>query len=394
MWSDLNEMSSFDDADRMLVEIERASRELEALKARAIAEVRRRGLYQCNGHIRLTGWLRSVVNISSIEAHRLDRLAKLVDSYPTIGRLMTDGTLGTAQANRLATAHANRRVAWSFPAFVDLLVDHAVRLPFDDFAQVVDHWQRLADADGTHRHAELVHESRDATVNVVGDTTYVDARVGNLQGTLIAEVFNRYLQRELDRDVAERDALGLTLDADLPRTPSQRRADALVAVFSAAAAGLPITIEPLVNIVIDAATFEAALHAVSTGETLPSLAGTPDTLRRRRCHSTAGYLIDPIDAAIAALTSHVRRVVVDSNSVVIDLGRRTRLFTGASRDAVFLRRRRCIWPGCHISSCEVDHRVPWSEGGTTSLTTVTRCADGTTSSRPPVTEPCSTEIRG
>jgi len=359
-------MSTSDDAALLLAEIERATRELEAIKATAVAEVRRRGLHQCDGHIRLTGWLRTVVNMPSGEANRLDRLARFVDSYPKAGHLLTDGLLGVSQAHRLAAAHANRRVAWSFPEFVDLLVDNAVRLPFDDFAQVIDHWQRLADADGTHRHTELVHEGRDARVNVVGDTTFVDAHVGNLHGTLIAEVFDQYVQRELDRDIAERDARGLAPDADLPRTPGQRRADALVAVFTAAAAGLPISIEPLVNVVIDAATFEAALHAVSTGETLPSLAGTPDTLRHRRCHSTAGLPIDPIDAVISALTGHVRRVVIDSNSVVIDLGRRSRLFTGASRDAVFLRRRRCIWPGCHVSSCEADHRVPWSEGGTTS----------------------------
>lgn len=359
-------MTTSSDAARVLADIERTARQLEAVKASAVARIRRDDLHKCDGHIRLSGWLRTVVNMPSAEANRLERLAALVTAHPQVGHRLGDGTLGVAQAHRLAVAHANRRVAWSFPSFVDLLVDNAMRLPFDDFSQVIDHWQRLADADGAHRHAELVHDGRDATIHTIGDTTFVDAHIGTLHGTLVTEVFEHFLRRELDRDIAERDAHGSRPGADLPRTPAQRRADALVAVFTAAAGRLPSGIEPLVNIVIDAATFEAALDAIATGDPLPPLAGTPATLRHRRCHSTAGHPIDPIDAATAAITGHARRVVIDSTSTVIDLGRRTRLFTGAAREAVFLRRRRCIWPGCHTTMCEADHRVAWVDGGTTS----------------------------
>lgn len=364
--SKFRSMRTSDDAAALLVDIEQQMRQLEALRSQVLSEVRVHGLYQTDGHMRVSGWLRTVVNLPVSEANRADRLSKLVAAYPKVAEEMTAGRLGIAQAGRLASAHANRRTAWSFPSFFDLLLEKAEQLPFEDFRQVVDHWERLADADGTHRHAEMVHESRDANISVVGDSTFVDAHVGNMHGTLIKEVFERFYQRELDRDIAERDALGLTLDTELPRTAPQRRADALVAVFAAAAGQLPTSIEPLVNIVIDAETFESALQAVATGRELTSLAGRPETLHRRRCHSTAGYPIDPVDATVSAITSQVRRVVVDSKSVVIDLGRRSRLFTGASREAVFLRGRRCIWPGCWVSMCEADHRVPWAEGGTTS----------------------------
>ena len=66
------------------------------------------------------------------------------------------------------------------------------------------------------------------------------------------------------------------------------------------------------------------------------------------------------------MIGHVRRVVMSSPSTVIDLGRKSRLFTGSSREAIFLRRRKCIWPGCSALTCEADHRTPWAEGGTTS----------------------------
>jgi hypothetical protein len=56
----------------------------------------------------------------------------------------------------------------------------------------------------------------------------------------------------------------------------------------------------------------------------------------------------------AALTGHVRRVVFDVAGVVIDLGRRSRLFTGSSRDAVMLGDRWCLWPGCDQRSGRPD----------------------------------------
>jgi 5-methylcytosine-specific restriction endonuclease McrA len=76
--------------------------------------------------------------------------------------------------------------------------------------------------------------------------------------------------------------------------------------------------------------------------------------------------MDPIAAVTLSLLGHVRRVVMGTSSTVIDLGRRSRLFTGTSREAIFLRGRRCIWPGCGLPHTQIDHLTPWSEGGATS----------------------------
>ena len=63
------------------------------------------------------------------------------------------------------------------------------------------------------------------------------------------------------------------------------------------------------------------------------------------------------DVLRAALAGHVRRTVVDSDRVVIDLGRRQRLFTGNARQAAKLLVRRCEHVGCELPGdwCEVDH---------------------------------------
>jgi hypothetical protein len=61
-------------------------------------------------------------------------------------------------------------------------------------------------------------------------------------------------------------------------------------------------------------------------------------------------------------------VVLDGAGVVVDMGRKQRLFTGALRDAVLFGSRRCTWCGCNVpgSVCQADHVLPWSNAGPTS----------------------------
>jgi hypothetical protein len=54
--------------------------------------------------------------------------------------------------------------------------------------------------------------------------------------------------------------------------------------------------------------------------------------------------------------------------VVLDMGRRRRLFTGPQREAVLLAAGKCGHPGCGLPGhlCQADHVVPASRGGPTS----------------------------
>lgn len=86
-----------------------------------------------------------------------------------------------------------------------------------------------------------------------------------------------------------------------------------------------------------------------------------------RCSTLDGHTVDPTETVLAALTGHVRRVVVGAAGVVIDLGRRSRCFTGPAQLAVRLGSTHCVWPGCHVpvSHCQTDHLVGWRGGGRT-----------------------------
>ncbi len=65
---------------------------------------------------------------------------------------------------------------------------------------------------------------------------------------------------------------------------------------------------------------------------------TPDTRRFRNvvCRTQSGRRLHPDDTVNMALVGHIRRVVYDTSGTVIDLGRRSRLFSGSARDAVML----------------------------------------------------------
>jgi hypothetical protein len=68
----------------------------------------------------------------------------------------------------------------------------------------------------------------------------------------------------------------------------------------------------------------------------------------------------------------VERAVFDGPDRVMTVGH-TRLFTGALRRAVEVRDRHCTHPGCTVPAerCEVDHVVPFAEGGPTNQSNAT-----------------------
>ncbi len=361
----LPSVDSAEHAEELLIELEVLRRRIEVSMAEVLAGVAKKGLYQEDGCGSVSSWLRKVLNVSAQEAKRLGRVADVVDAHPFVGERLRAGKLGVAQATRLAGLHANPRVTGVLPDFLATLVGYAESLPFNDFNTVAIRWEQLADADGAHREHEAVHATREAGVHTVGSVTYIDARLGNAQGALIAEVFEKYVQAELARDLAEVEpGAGPT---SLARTSKQRRADAMFAVFASAADRFLPAPEPLVNILIDQTTYERTLAAMESGERLSALVDPAENLLDKRCETTGGVVLDSVDVVSASLVGQVRRVVMSAAGVPIDLGRRARVFSGGARAAALLRRRRCIWPGCDVLTCEVDHRVPWSEGGTTSV---------------------------
>jgi hypothetical protein len=345
-------------------ELERSARRGEAELAVVVAELEERSVFVPDGHASMRGWLKATVRWSNQECQRRLQTARLVAADRAVGARLHAGEAGVAQVQELARAHANPRCgAELVGAAAKTLLDHAGSLSFEDFRLCVRRWELLADVDGAHRDAEAVVERRTATVVEFDGVLHVGARGGAAHAASMVEIFQRFCDAEFATDAAwVRDHFGDdTRHGLLPRSDAQRRFDALWAIFEAAAVAPPDgqAAEPVVNVLVDHVTFEG--HLARRG-LIPLPKNLPEiSIVDRRCETTSGILLDPDDVIAAAFAGHVRRVVFDSAGVVIDMGRKRRLFAGSAREAVLLQASRCIWPGCCLPSgrCQADHADEW-----------------------------------
>jgi len=351
-----------------LVALERIVRRAEAATVAVLDEADRAGVWRVDGHASVRGWARATVRWSFVELRDRMRTLTLFRDAPAVATELAVGRIGVAQVRELARARANPRVGAELVEAVPLLVEHAEQLPFDEFRICVQRWEALADVDGTHHDHEAAHLGRRAQASMVGNTFYLDAAGGAVDGVAMIEILSRFEQAQFD---AEWDELTAgdgedACPARLERTAGQRRFDALRAIFERAASTAPGARppQPVVNVVVDQPTYEAWLARLG-GEQPDIPLPDPAEIDRRRCETVDGVQLDPADVVIASLVGHVRRVVMNRAGVVIEMGHKSRLFTGSAREAAKLQGTRCLWPGCGRPRTQIDHSTDWAHHGPT-----------------------------
>lgn len=345
-------------------DLERRRRQVEADLASLLARADVAGAYGSLGHRGIAGWSRALGRWSDAEVLHRTRVARLLRFDERYALAVAAGEIGVAQAQLLARAHANPRCGKKISDVMEILLHHARHLTYHEFRQVLDRWEKLADSDGAYREESAAHAARRALITQIGEQIHVEARGGLGQGAMMEEIFQRFVQAEFLADWEENRRLygeDATVST-LARTDAQRRFDALARIF-ARAASTPVgasAAEPLVNLVIDLHTYEQIISGTTSTE-------APVDPRKRHCHSLSGIPVPASDVVAASLWGHIRRVVVDSAGVVVDMGRKSRLFTGPARTAVLLQSSRCVVAGCAVSAhrCQIDHMKEWANGGTT-----------------------------
>ena len=363
---DLDDLGLTDEFRRLELERRRIDAELAAI----VAEGQRRSIHVIDHHHSMTGWLKANANYSTSQCGRLRSLARLVDDLPQTGQALHAGHIGTAQADELARVRSNPRCGDQLADSIDILLEQAEQLSFDDARTCLRRWESLADLDGAHADREANITNRTATVVSLDGALHLRASGGDPIATAeMVAIFNAAVEREFQTDVAVRTRLhGPDAPASsLPRTDAQRRYDALRSIFqkSVTAPANGRTPTPLVNILVDQRTHEEGLAAHGLIPFPHDLADLD--LSQRRCETDTGIVLVPDDIVRASLLGHVRRVVMNSAGVVIEMGRRQRLFTGASRDAAKLMATNCNHPGCGVAAtfAQVDHLVEWGDDGAT-----------------------------
>ncbi|MGC0252393.1 DUF222 domain-containing protein [Pseudactinotalea sp. Z1748] len=141
-------------------------------------------------------------------------------------------------------------------------------------------------------------------------------------------------------------------DTPDPRTPAQRRADALLTVVRrgvSAPEGVPKTTKAQVMVTIPLADLLSTTQGAgitATGQVL-----SPGTVRRMAC-----------DAGVIP-------AVLGSQGEILDLGTKVRLFTEGQHRALWYRDQRCTFPACTIPAqwCDAHHVEHWANGGPTNL---------------------------
>ncbi len=341
--------------------------------------------HRIDGHRSVKAHTAHVLKLSPEEAGRRAKMARALRALPEVADALRSGRIGLCHARLLAAVHANSRVRDEMVGRQEKFLRLADEETYDEFKVKVLDWERSTDMNGGFKDNERNHANRNVRLvnNSIERIWDLSGHFAADQGARLREILDHYIDVEYKADWADaRARLGDAVTvSDLKRTDAQRRADALERIFNdAAGAPQDRSRPPIVHNIVwssetylaladllgaDAAALDTHWSATLTDPKAQRAQWCdPDTYR---CSTLDGVPLEPVEQFFSSLANQVRRVVINTKGVVIDLGRKARLFTGSARQAAQLQSPRCIWPGCDIPTtrCEIDHLHDYGKGGST-----------------------------
>ncbi|MGC5287520.1 DUF222 domain-containing protein [Micromonospora sp. DT231] len=329
----------------------RLEQRLAAVTLALVREIDGRGTARAQGASSTAVWLRERLRLTVPAARRLVDLAAALDTgNPGVRAALANGDITVDQArviaDTVATVHTTAGAQAADKA-VGVLTDWSGQ--FDPTllrklgTRILDHVAPdIADA-AAHAalEAEARRASRDRHLTL---STLSDGRL-RLTGVLDSETAG--LLR------AAIDPLTAPNGPDDPRTPGQRRHDALADLcrLTLRTTDLPEHGGDPAQIVVTT-SFDALARQLDAGTLDTGFHLTAETVRRLACDAT------------------ILPAVLGGTGQVLDVGRQRRLITGPLRRALVLRDRGCAFPGCDRPPrwCDAHHIHHWADGGTTTLT--------------------------
>jgi Domain of unknown function (DUF222)/HNH endonuclease len=326
-----------------LLELLQARERLEAETLRCLGEWDASRAWAEDGAWTPQAWLVHQAPMTRSDAARLIRTARLARDNDRTAKLLATGDVSSSHIEVMARAARHREAC--FADHEDALLDAARALPPDQFRHVARRWRSLADD------ALAQDESFDA----------FKARRLHCSPTFHGTVV---VDGELDPDggaavIAALEALDTPDPIDTPdgpRSPAQRRADALVQLAELSLAQPPTSRRRTraADVVVDADTLagRAPVDLVAARSDVSGVGPVArSVVRRMAC-----------DAAVG-------RVVRQGRSLILDLGRRTPVVSAAQHRALAHRDGGCGFPGCDRPPewCDGHHIEHWVDGGPTDL---------------------------
>jgi len=348
-------------------QLEHLRRLVGAAQIDNVARIDTERLHRIDGHRSVKAHTCHVLKVSPAEAARRAQAARALRDLPEIAAALQAGRIGLDHVQVIAQVHANPRITSHVPDEQDRFLRWADTESFNEFKLKVLSWERTVDLDGGHRTNQRHHDNRNVRLilNSIEDVWELGGHFASDQGARMREIFDHYVEAEWRADWAEaRARIGDAVTiSDLKRTDAQRRADALERIFNDAAGASRDTAAPAIvhNIVWSAETYLALadlLGADAAALDTHWSASLTDARAQRarwcdpetyRCSTLDGVPLEPVEQFFSSLANEIRRVIVNTKGVVIDLGRKARLFTGSARLAAQLQSPHCVWgnpPGC------------------------------------------------
>jgi hypothetical protein len=326
----------------------RVRTKVDAVCTMAVGEFDTWGEWAPDGARTAGSWVAKTGRLPRAEAGRLVKRARALARFPACAESWKRGELNGAYLDTLEKVR-NDRTQDALERDEETLVREGCRLGrFEDFVKLVDSWEQLADPDGTEEAAEERRNRRDVYLVPSIDGSYLgQMTLDPISGAIVSNELKRLEDELFEQDWKEaRARLGFDPTvSDLARTPSQRRADALVemATRSRTAPAGGIRPAPLFSVLVDFPTLGGRICELEQG-----IAVTP------------GSLVPWLDRA------YIERAVFEPPDRV-QVSATARLFTGATRRGIQLRDRECTHPYCDRPAvdCQVDHIQPYGQNGPT-----------------------------
>jgi hypothetical protein len=297
--------------------------EQELFIARVAAEFAKRDKYDYDGFVSPIDWMRFNGHVTSGSAANSVAVGESIQRMPESVEAMAGGEIGYAHLTVMA------RTAEALGERFDesALIKKARENSPGKFHFICTHYRHAADPKKyADEQAEQVQQRRLKLSRWMDGSVLLSGSFDPEGGAVILTVVGSMARKTGAHD--ERDL-------------EQRQADALVEL--AAGGGS-----------------QAQIQVTSSLETLRALPGAP---------AADLELSLPISARTVerlACDATITRIILGSDSVVIDVGRARRTISGPTRKALNARDRGCTWPGCERPATWTSghHLVHWIRGGT------------------------------
>jgi len=293
------------------------------------------------GHVELgypspTAFLVDRARMSAGHAKQVVSRANASVTAPVAFGAWADGRLSTDQTHHLF--QLAETVPDVFPAAEEMLVGIIEPLTVGETAKVLEYWRQSVQGPGDLDPESQLARRGMSLSRTMGGMRRVDGWLTAAAGEALETALNALMPPPRPDD---------------PRSPRQRRHDALEDL---ARDWLDHGDTPVVG---------GEKPHISVIADIPALQGIAGGL-----HETLnGDILDVNTLRMLACDCSVSRIVLGPGSEVLDIGRRTRVWTAAQRRAIIARDRQCQGDGCEVKPewCDIHHLDHWADNGRTSV---------------------------